>query len=364
MELNCKLLTTASELNLLTESWNDLLRTSDANSIFLTSEWIQTWLAVSDPEVNIFTILVYHDEKLVGIAPFYLAKIKFLGFIVSTCLRVMGDENSSAEYQDIVVHPEYSDVAIRKIADLLKKPDSPFNFVWIPYCSVSTGASDRFSQLIEDMGYEPKARGFNYYRLRLPQSKDTYSRGLTSKQRNNIRRYNKKLSNISNITFVDLADSVSSDSSVRILTDLHNLHWNSVGVQGVFDRKPIFSNFILEYSKQALQKNQLRALCLCLNKQPIAIRFGYYYNNTFYEIQAGYNPSYNGSGICAIDRAICFMIDQQASTYDFLAFEGGYKSRFNATPEKGESIFATRKAIFPRLVHSINLWPKGKYVSV
>jgi len=364
MELKYRVISEIDDFCSIAEQWDCLLEVSDANSIFLTYDWISTWVSISDIDLSICTITIYDNEKLVGIAPFYKSSLRLCGVIKFNCLRIMGDNNSSAEYQDLIIHPGYESAVIGKIAEAIRELPDKNSFFWVPYSSEQSGASDRFQKLFKLMSCITRDRGFEYYKITLPKTKTDFDRALTSKQRNNIRRYKKKLTQNARIEAVNLADHESANVAVAILKKLHNLNWNARGQEGVFDRKPQFKSFITAYSKIAKEKHQLMAICLIRENEPIAIRFGYHYNSVFYELQAGYNPDYNGSGICAIDFAIEFAIKNEIGTYDFLAFAGDYKQRFNAQPQPGRSYFASCGSLFPRLVNYLGFWPTGKYISV
>ena len=87
--------------------------------------------------------------------------------------------------------------------------------------------------------------------------------------------------------------------------------------------------------------------------KPIAIRFGFTYNNTMYEIQSGFDPSLNGAGLAAIDMSIKAAVSDHLEVYDFLAFEGEYKQRFGADQETWKAFICHQKkfvrvASYPR----------------
>lgn len=364
MKLRYRVIRRIDELCTLAEQWDALLQKSEADSIFMTYDWINTWISVSGPSLSIYTIVVYNEEELVGIAPFYQDTLALFGLLSFNCLRIQGDKNSSSEYQDLILHPACPSAIIEKIAEAISQITEDTSFFWVPYTSTKSGASGRFQELFERLNIETQQREFEYFKISLPASKTEFDAKLTSKQRNNIRRYKKILAKKDRIRAIDLIDRGSADDAVETLRILHNMNWHSRGKQGVFERKPVFHDFIAAYSTLAREKHQLMAICLLLNERPIAIRFGYLYNNVFFEMQAGYDPEHNGSGICAIDFAIKFSINRQINTYDFLAYAGEYKRRFNAQAQPGRSFFASSRRLLPRLINLLGIWPTGKYISI
>ncbi len=55
--------------------WNQLLKESDNDNIFLTWEWVYTWWEVFGGESELFIITVKNDKgDLIGIAPLHIKK--------------------------------------------------------------------------------------------------------------------------------------------------------------------------------------------------------------------------------------------------------------------------------------------------
>ena len=76
------LITSLGELMTLQEEWNTLVALSAAPTIFLTWEWIASWLDTVHPEARLFVITVRNrDGHLVAIAPFYQARFTFFSSV-------------------------------------------------------------------------------------------------------------------------------------------------------------------------------------------------------------------------------------------------------------------------------------------
>jgi hypothetical protein len=55
----------------LESEWNGLLRDSKADIVFLTWEWIRSWVSVAGASVKPFVVVVRNSRtELVGLAPF------------------------------------------------------------------------------------------------------------------------------------------------------------------------------------------------------------------------------------------------------------------------------------------------------
>ena len=362
MSISASIISSVDELDSVAEQWRELLGNSDSDTLFLTPEWISTWLETCGTDASLFVIAVYRNDLLIGIAPFYIAKLRFFRLISLDCLRILADQNSSAEYQDLVVHRNFAAEALEQFAEVLADNAHRFMFVWIPYSDVERGASSRFEDVFSRLGLLVRARAFEYYVVSLPREKSAFDALLSSKQRNNIRRYKKRLEQRGRLGVADLAHSTTADEVFDILASLHARRWQAQGESGAFERKPLFADFTRSFARTARQHGWLAAFCLSCDNEPIAMRFGYVYKGIFYEIQAGFAPELGGSGIVVIDGAIEMAIALGIEEYDFLGYGGEYKSRFNARAKPGKGLFAARRNPFTRLLFRLNIWPTGRHI--
>jgi hypothetical protein len=94
----------ATELEELSAGWNELLGESAAASVFLTWEWMVAWLAAVRPAAKLLVIAVRDGQgQLVGLAPFYRASMRLARVVPYRCLRLVGDEDTGAEYPDLII---------------------------------------------------------------------------------------------------------------------------------------------------------------------------------------------------------------------------------------------------------------------
>src|SRR5690242_19910636 len=91
----------------LEAEWNGLLEASRANSIFLTWEWISSWMKVGGRQRAPFIICIRNaKQELVGIAPFYFSTLRLGRTIPYRTLRILADTATGAEYADWIVRPD------------------------------------------------------------------------------------------------------------------------------------------------------------------------------------------------------------------------------------------------------------------
>jgi len=91
------------------KAWNSLEKKNNF-VIFQTLNWNKSWLKINSSNNSIFIFIVYKDEKVVALFPFYLQKkfffkiIKWIGYDVSDYLGPLIDKDY------VVTQNEFNDV--------------------------------------------------------------------------------------------------------------------------------------------------------------------------------------------------------------------------------------------------------------
>lgn len=359
--MKASVVTERNELSRWSSRWEKLLEQSAADCIFLTPDWILTWIEQVNPDAQLFFIFVEQDDELVGIAPFYISDLRVFKIFHRKCLRIAGDEQASSEYLDLIVLPELEVQAIDKIANVLRDHSDRWHLLWIPYCAVENRANKRFKRLSRSLHLYSSERTFDYFVVDLTGGEEQYWKNLTSKQRNNIRRYTKQLAVDGDLRLVDLISELGPDEAFNQLVALHEIGWNSRGEQGAFRRHPAFKRFTQAFIEAAREKDWAVITGLMRGTEVISVRFGYCYHGRLLEVQSGYRPELNGSGIVCVDLAIKSAVQNGLEVYDFLAGAGHYKQQLGARPAPGIKLFAGRRTMKNYQIFILGLWPTGRY---
>src|SRR5690606_37782764 len=107
VSMKMEILRDRASLDRLAAEWNPLLERSAANTIFLTWEFIASWLETVAPEVELYVVTVRDDAgRLLAIAPFYRSRARFMKLVSYRCLCLLADQASASEYLDIIVDRE------------------------------------------------------------------------------------------------------------------------------------------------------------------------------------------------------------------------------------------------------------------
>jgi CelD/BcsL family acetyltransferase involved in cellulose biosynthesis len=360
--MNATVIETWNDFNALEPEWNALLERSQANTIFLTWEWMKSWSEVVETEIHPFLVTVRdQNNRLIGIAPFYISEMRFLRLVKYKSLRVMGDYPTGAEYGDWIIDPAQAEAVCRCIIDALLSRRRDWDCIWMPNVSGWTGARERIFELCRSAGWHTHARPVDFGYFSLPDSWDAYLASLSPKKRHQVRHEARRIAGSN-----PLCECTSPKDLPRYLDALFELHysrWSSVGQQGSFRRKPREAIFYRTFTPRALQKGWLRLLAIEEDSTIKAIQIGYSYAGVFHSLQEGFDPTATkGIGNVLRARVIARCIEEQLNGYDFLGTMSDHKRRWGAEERLGWDFLIGHPSLKNRLLFSREIWPTGRYL--
>ena len=100
--MKTEIVTSIKEFEAIRDDWNKILEGSISNSIFLTWEWMYSWAeCFINERRELFVVKVYDDRnRLVGIAPWYIEKIK-IGPAAIRQVSFLGTPETASDYLDV-----------------------------------------------------------------------------------------------------------------------------------------------------------------------------------------------------------------------------------------------------------------------
>src|SRR5260221_10419433 len=90
----------------LEAAWTDLLDRSPGSSVFQTFPWHACWWKVFGAPHQLFVILAYTGDRLVGIAPMMIAREKGSLGRAQRQLHFIGSRNGASDYCDFIIDPD------------------------------------------------------------------------------------------------------------------------------------------------------------------------------------------------------------------------------------------------------------------
>ena len=305
--------------------WNELLRASAANSLFLSWEWLWTWWKHLAEGRKLFLITVRRGRELVAIAPFVLRSWKLAGLIPCRSLEFLGTGSVGSDYLDLIIQRREESEVCRLLADYLAQER----------LIVVLTHLNRRSNLAARLTAELQARGWSGSEAKINvcpfinlsgHSWQSYLASLGPEHRYNFLRRLKNLAKEANVEFESVQSEEHRRTALDKLIALHHQRWRDRGGSDGL-HKPSLLAFHEELSRLALERGWLRLFLLQVDGQPAASLYGFKYHRTFYFYQSGFDSRYSkhSVGLVTMGLAIKSAIEEGVEEYDMLHGDESYK---------------------------------------
>lgn len=306
--------------------WNELLRSSDSDCLFLTWEWLYTWWRHHSRGRELYIVAVRFGQQLVAIAPLCLRRHRLERLLPLPSLEFLGTGSVGSDYLDLIVSRGCEEMALEALADHLDGNRLPIELAQLR----------RNSCLASQLAARLERRGWSFSEENINicpfidlsgHSWQSYLARLGPEHRYNFQRRLKNLARQFEVSLELVSSEEERREALAELIALHNQRWR--GKSNAFHRDGLLS-FHEELSRLALERGWLRLLALRLNGRAAASLYGFRYRNTFYFYQSGFDPSYSKQsiGLVIMGLAIKLAIEEGALEYDLLHGDEEYKFRW------------------------------------
>jgi len=319
----------------LQSEWDDLLRRSRSDTLFLTWLWqVHWWSCLGSERGPLYLLAARNNGRLVGILPLYSMPGQH-----GTSLHVVGCVEVS-DYLDLIVEDGQEAAVYRALLDWLAGPDAP---AWDTLDLCNQPASSLAHSLLPEMA---RARGWEVEVAQddvcpiaaLPGDWESYLESLDKKQRHEIRRKQRRIEREApdyRVRYVT-GGSLLSDA----LDDFVRLHRRSSDEKNAF-MTPDMETFFREIAYVTAGASWLKLAFLDVGGQPVASYFCFTYGSDLLVYNSGYDPAAYpqlSAGWVLLADLIRQAIQDGHSRVDFLQGNEDYKYRFGG---KDTPVFRT-----------------------
>jgi CelD/BcsL family acetyltransferase involved in cellulose biosynthesis len=319
-------LTSRDSVLLLGEEWETLRRASSVDSPFMTWAWISSWLetegAGSDLEVHIGRDP--DSGALVGVAPCYVAHGRRGGVPVRE-LGLLGSGVAAPDHLDFMT----ADTAPGAAVELWSSLERHRRWDLIGFDGVAAAGhlADLLLRRHSDAATQQPCP-----MLPLEGGWEAVETGMSSRLRNNLRRYGRKLDRDADVAVSLVADHDTLDDTFDALVAFHQVVRTAKGDAGVF-ASPDTEAFLRLAAHRMLDSGRLRMWRLDADGTPIAVILCFRTGDTVSFYTTGYDPEWGryGPGRRIMAIAIRGAIDEGADTFDFLRGDEPYKAEWGTT---------------------------------
>ncbi|HFD33166.1 MAG TPA: GNAT family N-acetyltransferase [Gammaproteobacteria bacterium] len=313
------------------DQWNSLVLSMELPSVFLTWDWITTWMTYFGKKYKVFILFIHDGEELVGILPLAQRIMRFdNSFFSLNVITICGGLELYPDHLDII-HSKSSDVKliVEQILKFLVQKLTVWDLIYFPYLA-EEGALCSYLQSHDSEGFRiSSARimapfivnedGFNYF-----------FKKFKRKKRYNLKRERKKLFLMPNVrmkTIDDNSDEVDLDKALDELFRLHELRTQKKGILSTFAGRKIRA-FHRDIIHRFYENGWLRLHFIEENHHPFAVAYGFVFAGRYSYYQSGMNPEWErlSPGKVLISEIIKNEFDKEISEFDFLGGENRYKT--------------------------------------
>ena len=319
---------TVEEFLALAGRWNALLKETGSDSVFLTWEWVYTWAKHYLEEGQLWIVLVFKNDELIGIAPFCL-RPRVTEMITVREMRFLGSDDVGSTELDFIVRRKHKATALRAIYrylheevsaawDLLTLSDVPAESSSIDLCEHLVGEAGRVIEVV-GMTVEPF--------INLRDGLEHFLASLSGNERSNLRRKQRHLEGLGNVAYERVSSTQDVEKAMDLLIELHQMRWRQKGAGGVFadDRRRSFHR---EIARAFSEKGWLRMDFLRLDGEAIAGVYGYAYGDRYSFYLPGLNPNVaarSSPGILLLFRCVEQAVSEGYKEFNLLTGAADYK---------------------------------------
>jgi CelD/BcsL family acetyltransferase involved in cellulose biosynthesis len=286
-----QVVTTLEELSTLAKRWNDLLRETAADNIFLTWEWLYTWARHYLGSNRLWVVLVSKGDQLVGIGPLYI-RDQMDGLVKVREMRFLGTEEVCSTYLDFIVPEKHKKAALHRIyRHLHEEAAGLWDVLTLAEISAESSSIDFWDGFIQEAGRVMEIAGTTVCPvIDLPSRREDFLASLSGNDRYNLHRKRKRLEQAGQVAYERATSIEEIEKSLASFIQLHQMRWNQKGMGGSF-RSQRFLTFHREIARVFAKKGCVHLDFLLLNGQPIAGIYGYGYNDRYSFYLPGFNPT-------------------------------------------------------------------------
>ena len=318
--MTIELIDSADRFSAIRSEWSELLESSQAESPFLTWEWLNAWWTHLGQGRRLAIVAIRDEERLIAIAPFCASRGRMP---LMRRYELMGTGFAGSDYLDAIIRRGYETGALKALADFVRQNDVPLQLVRLPQHS----ALARLVDPLGETGWSVRTAedGFCPFIRLSGHSWDSFLSTIGPSHRATTRRRLRLLDRTFTVRFARVTDDAMRQYA---LARLFEFHAERFGNKGTAFPTGTLRAFHLDATDRLQQAGVLRLFTLHLNDDLAGVMYGMSFKDRFYFYQHGYDPRFLSQGIgrAVLDLSIRAAIEEGLAEFDLLYGGESYKS--------------------------------------
>lgn len=327
----------------LRDSWECLEQACGSRSLFMSWHWQRLWWEHYGAARHLRLFIARHESgQLLGILPMYLEPGRLGPFPIRRLRNVGSGGDTAPDDLDPLLHPQFADVVARGFARQILDaraqwdeavcsdldPDAPFSRAFAEAAGTTRAVLLRCASR-------------SIVCADLPNRWDDYLEQLGAHRRKGLRRKLRKFESEDGSAVVWHRGAAQVDEAFDRLAGLHRLRWQARSSSHAFASETYLS-FHRRLMHWLDEQGALRLLELRARGQGFAMRYGYRWRDTFYDLQTGFDPSFAdlSPGELGLALAVEHAIGEGCTRFDLLRGDYEHKRGLFKQERRSEDLHA------------------------
>ena len=330
------------------EEWNQLPLPSPLQS----PAWLISWWEAygeSDPLLQLSVLAIWDEDRLAGIAPFYVKSHSYLG----KTLRWLGDGRASTDHSTILVaSAEEEPAVVTAVANWIVEGATK-RWHRLRFEAIDRGdrASEELFRLLEEANLDTEwINDVGSFPAPLAEDWESYLGSLSKNRRKKFRRWVRDWFETGRATVEVVTTEEQRMAMWSLLVKLHNERREGMGEEGVFACEK-FNQFHQLASAKLLADGKLYMALLRLDGEPVAIEYAPQDDRTIYAYQGGISSVglEKDAGHLSMIAMAKHAIESGRTCFDLLRGDEPYKSSWRAEHLPARTLHVRPKTVAGKL---------------
>jgi len=285
--LRIKELSSYEEFSRMKEVWGNLIARSNVDNIFLTHEWMDSYIRNCCNGNRLIILTVFDGDTLVGIAPLMIRKYNFMGISAKSVCFI---GTTASDRMDFILDG-HKEKCVISIMDYLMGIKNDWDFVDFQEIPRSSGTMEIIEKWVNLQGLKfisgPWGRSFF---IKLDYDLDFPLQKICKKLHRKMKKSNKKV--LANLQFRRYIHSEIKESLFHNIQFISKRSWKGIRQKSVFlkeDTRDFHKAIFLEFPRSGC----LDISILRTNNTPVAYMYNFLYNSRIYNYSIEFDARYS-----------------------------------------------------------------------
>ena len=290
-------ITRAEDLAAFAPQWHDLFEQTGCRLPFLHFSWVDQWWRTFGRSLpflrnDLLILVAEHDERVVGILPFYQTTYGALRPFSMRYIRPIGSDPNLTEVRTVLMRPGYEAAVLTEAGRYFARRAEGWDLLnWGSYPESLAPGSDVRGHWFSVDRHDP----IEMFLLDLPGSWDAFASTLKRNTKEGVRRaYNAPKRDGRTVAFRCLSGADEISSSLPTFFELHRHRAELPGAvphPDVF-RRAAHKRFLRNVTRAMARDGLVKLFVLDVDGVPVAMRLGFTIHDTLYCYYSGFDPAF------------------------------------------------------------------------